>query len=170
MIQRLQLRSYLALSFLLLLGCKDIMHVQTGYVADRDECRAKSENNVGVYSQPDSYSLSSKDKNAALLQLFCECMKEKEWKVSGCPKPATSVAANPQTQAPTVVVVQSPTAQPALLQQAPPPAAAVATAPAKGKKAVCTPPGTCPAPASDYGSSTPPAQTDQQLNNILQRQ
>jgi hypothetical protein len=102
-----------AFFILLLLGsCKDITHVQTGYVSDRDECRSRSENNVGVYSQPDTYPMSDKERGATLLQLFCECMKDRDWKVAGCPKPPVAVAAAPApAAAPTVVVVQSPTPQ-----------------------------------------------------------
>jgi hypothetical protein len=166
--KRLSRLSFLCLGVLLTFGCKDITHVQTGYVADRDECRGRSENNVGVYSQPDSYALSDKDKSTALLQLFCECMKEKDWKVAGCPKPPAVVAQTPQP-APTVVVVQSPTSQPAILPESrPAPQSAV-----KKKKAVCNPPSTCPAPSASYdngSSGQTPAQSDQQLNGILQKQ
>jgi len=165
-----------SLSLLFFAACKDITHVQTGYVSDRDECRSHSENNVGVYSQPESYPLSDKERNSALLQLFCECMKDKEWKVAGCPKPATTTASTPApATAPTVVIVQSPAAQPAVLPApppAPPPPATPVKHVAKKKKAVCAPPQTCPAPA-DYDTpnqSQAPAQSDQQLQGILQRQ
>jgi hypothetical protein len=165
------LRFSCLLSLLLAFGCKDITHVQTGYVADRDECRGRSENSAGVYSQPDSYPLNDKERNTALLQLFCECMKEKDWKVAGCPKPPTQIAATPApAPGPTVVVVQSPAGQPAVMPAAGPGPAA---APAQGvrKKKACTVPTTCPAPTDYSGSATQtPAQTDQQLNGILQRQ
>jgi len=158
------------ISLLLLVACKDITHVQTGYVADRDECRGKAENNAGVYSQPESYALSDRERNTALLQLFCECMRDKDWKVAGCPKPPPVVAATP-APAPTVVVVQSPASQPAMLP-APAPAAGAGPAPARKRaKGYCAPPTVCPAPA-DSTTSTPatPAQEDQQLQGILQRQ
>ncbi len=151
---------------LLNVGCIDITHVQTGYVADRDECRGRSENNVGVYAQPESYGMSDKDKNVALLQLFCECMKEKDWKVAGCPKPVAPVQVAGAPQQPTVVAMMA----------EPEPAPAAAPAPMQGKKrkkAVCNPPNTCPAPTIDYssgGQTQAPAQSDQQLQNILQRQ
>src|SRR5262249_46452494 len=102
-------RIFLFILPMVLFACKDITHVQTGYVADRDECRTSSESQATVYSQPESFPLSDKDRNTALLQLFCECMKGRDWKVAGCPKPPappTAVAAAPAPAAPTVVVVQ----------------------------------------------------------------
>jgi hypothetical protein len=162
--------------FLLALGaCKDITHVQTGYISDRDECRSHSESTAGVYSQPESYPLNDKERNTALLQLFCECMKEKDWKVAGCPKPPVVVAATPAPQAPTVVVVQqSPTSQPAYVAQQPAPAPATQPATpiygAKKKKKACTIPTVCPAPIDNSSSKLTPLQTDQQINGIIQRQ
>jgi len=72
----------------------DITRMQTGYVADRDDCRASSESNAGSYSEAGANPLSDKEKNAALLQLFCECMKDKPqgWKVAGCPKHTCSAS------------------------------------------------------------------------------
>lgn len=185
------LRSSLVLC-LLLVGCKNITHVQTGYVADRDECRGRSEGGVGNYSTPESYNLSDKERNTALLQLFCECMKEKDWKVAGCPKPVV-VAAAPAAAQPTVVVVQQqPTGQPAYMP-APyePMPAAAQPIPHKGvgkKKKACTVPSVCPAPTdysaagpaganystkpgrSDYSTGGNGSQGDAQLTNILQKQ
>ena len=170
----------------LLAACKDITHVQTGYISDRDECRGNAENNVGVYSQPEAYGLNDREKNTALLQLFCECMKGKDWKVAGCPKPAVAVAAAPAPQQPTVVVVQSPTAQPGFVAEQPQPvySPVAMPVPVKGKKkkrvcmapvSVCEAPADPASPKSGAYSPTTPASgpgdlEDRQLNGILGRQ
>ncbi len=162
-------------------GCRDITSVQLGYISDRDKCRARSEENMAVYAQPTSYPMSEKDKNSTLLVLFCECMKERDWKVAGCPKPKEKdkdVAAKPvnQPNAPTVVIVQAPPAA-----TAPPPAdPGSCVVPlnlpkgAKPHKGTCGPtaaspvnaaPAPTPAPAATPNSTpaqstTPSSQTD----------
>src|SRR5579871_4587156 len=80
----------------LLPSCIDITQVQKGYVADRDECRGQAENKMGMYTQPESYPINNKERNNALLFLFCECMKEHDWNVVGCKTakaPAVAAAA-----------------------------------------------------------------------------
>jgi hypothetical protein len=100
--------------FFLVTGCTDIMRVQTGYVADRDDCRTSSGSEVDVYAPADTGGMSEKERNTAMLNLFCECMKTKDWKVAGCPKKdkPTEVAAKPAAPVaaaqPTVIVVQAP--------------------------------------------------------------
>jgi hypothetical protein len=121
------------LALLALAGCMDLVQVQRDYVADRNECHAQSEAKQQVYSPPQSYAISAKDKNTVLLQVFCECMKGHEWKVTGCPKtkekevaatppregilpattsaaPAAPATAPPPSSQSTVVVVQAPPA------------------------------------------------------------
>ena len=114
------------LSLLALAGCKDITGVQTGFVADRDQCREDSQNEESVYTPSGSYGISDKEKKTALSTLFCECMRQKDWKVSGCPKPKEKEkeVAKPATPPAntTVVVVQAP------------PAAAEEAAPVPAKK------------------------------------
>jgi hypothetical protein len=171
-------RALLLSCLLLISACKDITHVQTGYIGDRDECRANAESGVGVYTQPDAYPMNDKERNTALLQLFCECMKVKDWNVAGCPKaPPPLIAKSEPAPAPTVVVVQQPAGMPAILP-APAPAQGGGAGPAKPRGVCLQPKATCPAPnqylgtsSGSSGTSAPtPVQSDQQLNGILQRQ
>ena len=101
------------ITLLLLCGCKDITHVQTGYVSDRDDCRSRAESRLSLYNQPDTYPISSKEKNNALLALFDECMREDGWNVgkketAHAVPPPVPVPVPVQQQQPTVIVVQSP--------------------------------------------------------------
>lgn len=140
-------------------SCRDITHVQLGYISDRDECHQRAEYGVGSYTA-NSNAISSKDRGNMLLQLFCECMKEREWSVAGCKfKDASKIAASPAPQqpAPTVVVVQQapPAAAPAAVAE---PAACPAPPPGK-KRAKRRIDGTCPAP-EEYSQK----ELDQLLN------
>jgi hypothetical protein len=158
-------------SFALLLcvaGCIDITHVQTGYVADRNSCRAQSENGMGVYTGADGYPLSDKERNNALLQLFCECMRDKDWKVAGCPKPVEIVKIPQPTPPPTVVVVQQPAAAAApAAEPAEEPQSCPAPLPGHKRKHRA-PNGACVAPPDDSAPQQTPA--TQQLDTILQKQ
>lgn len=143
-------------------SCKDVTHIQTGYISDRGDCRSRAEYGTSTYAG--SSNISGKDRSNMLLQLFCECMKERDWNVAGCKFKDTAVAkAAPAPQQPTIVVVQSP-----------PAAAAVAPAPVAAPMAECPLPpkaskskkrpkrrldGTCPAP-EEYGQT----ELDQLLN------
>ncbi len=113
----MRLRSLCLLMLLTCAGCINPTHLQTGYVDDRDSCRSQSEKQVGVYNDSGGYGESDKDKNAALLQLFCECMKGHDWNVAGCPKPKEVAKGTPPQ---TIVVVQQPAAgaaAPVVVQQ-----------------------------------------------------
>jgi hypothetical protein len=94
-----------------------------------------------------------------LLQLFCECMKEREWNVAGCKYKDKDIAkATPAQQQPTIVVVQAP---PAAAIAAPAPLAECPLPPkSKSKKRPKRRlDGTCPAP-QEYGQT----ELDQILN------
>jgi hypothetical protein len=55
------LRLPLCIALLLTINaCKDLTHVQEGYVDNRDACRQRAEDKIGTYDQPDSYPLSIK--------------------------------------------------------------------------------------------------------------
>lgn len=146
---------------LLASSCKDITHVQTGYISDRNDCRSRAEYGVSSYSNQ-SASVSGKERNVLLLQMFCECMKDREWGVAGCKYNAKDVAkAAPVQQQPTVVVVQAP---PAAAVAAP--AAAPAECPIPPKSKAKKRPkrkldGTCPAPEEAAQS---------ELDNVLNAQ
>lgn len=141
-------------------SCKDVTHIQTGYLSDRGDCRSRAEYGTSTYAG--SSSVSGKERSSMLLQLFCECMKEREWNVAGCKYKDKDVAkAAPAQQQPTIVVVQSP---PAAAAVAPAPAPmAECPLPPKASKSKKRPKrridGTCPAP-EEYGQS----ELDQLLN------
>ncbi len=141
-------------------SCKDVTHIQTGYISDRGDCRSRAEYSTGTYAG--STSISGKDRSNMLLQLFCECMKERDWNVAGCKFKDTAVAkATPAQQQPTIVVVQAPPAAAAVAPAAAP--MAECPLPPKASKSKKRPKrridGTCPAP-EEYGQT----ELDQLLN------
>jgi|GEM_PF-1033449 len=115
-----------ALFFLLFAAsCTDIIQVQKDYIADRDECRSQSSGSLNMYSIAGASALSEKEKTATQDEVFCECMKKRDWRVGEwarqgvCRKPAPKSDFPPQVQqpvpppypsAPTIVVVQPPQA------------------------------------------------------------
>lgn len=148
------------LCLLLLTGlsaCKEETHIQMGYVSDRDDCYARANYAVGSYTEG-AGGISSKDKSTMQTQLFCECMKDHEWSVSGCKfkdkDKSVAAAAPAQQQQPTVVVVQAPPATT--------PVAAPCPAPKPGKKRPKRKAnGVCPAP-EEY--------SEQELDRVLNQQ
>ncbi len=141
-------------------SCKDVTHVQVGYISDRDECHSRADYGVSTYSSGGG-GLTGKDKSSMLTQLFCECMKEREWSVAGCKykdTAKTAIAAAPAQQQPTIVVVQAPPAA-AVAAPAQPEACPI---PPKGKKRPKRRlDGTCPAPEEAAQS---------ELDNVLNHQ
>lgn len=141
-------------------SCKDVTHIQTGYISDRGDCRSRAEYGTSTYAG--STNFSGKDRSNMLLQLFCECMKDRDWNVAGCKYKDKDVAkAAPVQQQPTIVVVQAP---PTATTVAPAPAPmAECPLPPKASKSKKRPKrridGTCPAP-EEYGQT----ELDQLLN------
>ncbi|MEI6730229.1 MAG: hypothetical protein WCL30_03135 [Pseudomonadota bacterium] len=117
---------YFAAVILLLFAasCTDIIQVQKDYISDRDECRSQSYGSLNMYSLSGASALSEKEKTATQDEVFCECMKKRDWKVGEwarqglCRKPAPKPdfpvypqpAPQPYPSAPTIVVVQPPQA------------------------------------------------------------
>jgi len=133
--------------------------VQTGYISDRDDCQARSNNGVKTYASSDAASMSGKELNNMKQQLFCECMKDHEWSVAGCKLTSVAKAAPAPApaapQQPTIVVVQA-----APVAAAPPPPPEACPAPPPGKVRRRTPNNTCPAPVD-----ASQAELDKVLNN-----
>ncbi len=121
------------IALLILIACKNNTPIQQGYVADNDSCHARTEGQMRVYFSGDyDYPYTDKEKSAPSFQLYCDCMKERGWKISLCPKPATET----KTVSPAPV---APVTATATL----PPAAATATATmTPGKTTVTTTPST----------------------------
>ena len=137
-------------------SCKDVTHIQTGYLSDRGDCRSRAEDGTSTYAG--GTSVSGRERSSMLLQLFCECMKDREWNVAGCKYKDKDIAKTvPVQQQPTIVVVQAPAAAVA----APAPVAECPLPPkSKGKKRPKRKiDGTCPAP-EEYGQT----ELDQLLN------
>lgn len=157
------LRSSIALSLLVLCtaSCKDITHVQTGYISDHDDCQSRANYGVSSYSSGGG-GMSGKERSSMLTQLFCECMKDHEWSVAGCKYKDKDVAKStpaPQQQQPTIVVVQAP---PAAAVAAAAPEPAPCPAPPKAKKRLKRRvDGTCPSP-EEYSQS--------ELDNVLNKE
>lgn len=156
--KRISLRGFTLVALLLCTAsCKDVTHIQTGYLSDRGDCRSRAEDGTSTYAG--GTSVSGKERNTMLLQLFCECMKDRAWNVAGCKYKDKDIAkAAPVQQQPTIVVVQAPPAA----VVAPAPVAECPLPPAKSKSKKRPKrkiDGTCPAP-EEYGQS----ELDQILN------
>lgn len=157
---RLPLRlAALATLLLCTSSCKDVTHIQTGYVSDRSDCRSRAEYSASSYAG--STSISGKERSNMLLQLFCECMKDRQWNVAGCKYKEKEKEKDkaPTPQQPTIVVVQAPPAAAAVAAPAP---AAECPIPPKSKtkkRPKRRIDGTCPAP-EEYGQT----ELDQILN------
>jgi hypothetical protein len=156
--QRALYRNLILASLLLCTAsCKDVTHIQDGYISSRNDCHSRAEYGVSHYIG-DGGSVSGKDKNNLLLQMFCECMKDQDWSVAGCKlkdKDFAKAAAPTSAQQPTIVVVQAPPPPAAAVAPAPAPAAepAACPTPPKGKKRPKRKPsGVCPAP-EEYGQT-----------------
>lgn len=109
---------------LVLAGCSDNTSIQKTFISDRDRCRAKGENFMGIYfplAQGPSYYVNPKDQKTLSNQIYCECMKDSEWTAYGCPKPKKDADAAPAKPATPVVPV--PAATPVTAVPAPAPAA-----------------------------------------------
>ncbi len=151
---RLPLRGgVVCLILALLSACMDNISLQRQYVHDRDECRQVAEQKMGTYTPEGGTPLDDKNgkqKNAALLSLFSECMKGKDWAVSGPKKDkdkdkaAATPAASPAAPAATVAAAPAAPAPAAAPPAVPPGYMLVPVAPA-------------PAPAPYYAPQPQPA-------------
>ena len=113
---------------LFLSSCTDIMRVQKDYISDRDDCYGKASSKLSIYSNDYSNELGEKESQRAKEDVFCECMKERNWCVSACGKitidcrstrkekseastpPQQPAAQSGQQSSPTVIIVQPPAA------------------------------------------------------------
>ena len=113
---------------LLLSSCIDIMRVQKDYISDRDDCNDKAQSKLSIYSNIYSNELGEKESQRAKEDVFCECMKERNWCVSTCgringdcrstrkekgensfrPQQQPATQPNQQNSQPTVIIVQPP--------------------------------------------------------------
>ena len=85
--------------FALLASCSsEYSSVQKQFVSDRRRCNSKAEDVSDVYFSEGKNPV--KDKKTITAAAFCECMKDKDWQLYGCPKPKKAETEIPKTVVP----------------------------------------------------------------------
>lgn len=93
----------MAMMGLLLTGCLAQSSIQADYMEAQDDCRSQAED--AVSKMPDDDALSAKQRNAALVDRFADCMNRNGWHVTR-PAPAASNASAVPPQVPAAVAIQ----------------------------------------------------------------
>ncbi len=133
----------------LVAACKSHTDVQGGYVNQRDDCRELAVLKQDIYTE-DQAGLGQKDRNAQLLTLFGHCMYERGWTVAAPvqqAKPPSEPLPGSELQVPLDGQQGA-----VILQEVPPGAQQIQTAPSDAPQAIGNP----STATGDATVSTPP--------------